>query len=200
VELIEAEENERRRIANLLHDDLQQLIASARMQVQSACKEADPVNTLKNVELLLGVSLEKSRRLSYELSPPVLHQFGLVTAMEWLVRHMNEQFELQVQFKNDMSAEIKDEMLKVFLFRAVQELLFNSVKHSGVKIVIVRLYSNDGRISLHISDQGQGFNPDILDAFDRRTGLGLVSLKERAHALGGSLDIESGPGLGAVLH
>jgi PAS domain S-box-containing protein len=197
VELVQAEEFERQRIADLLHDDLQQLIASARMQVQLAFEKADPGPTLKNVERLLGDSLEKSRRLSHELSPPVLQQFGLAAALEWLVRHVDEQFELKVTLETTVSCEMKDTPLKVFLFRAAQELLFNSVKHSGVKTAHVRLYDADSRITLSVSDNGQGFDPAILDSYSRKTGFGLVSLRARAAAIGGNLEIESAPGQGS---
>ncbi len=197
VELVQAEEFERQRIADLLHNDLQQLIASARMQVQLASEKIDPGPTLKNVERLLGISLEKSRRLSHDLSPPVLHQFGLTASLEWLIRHMEEQFELKVQLKTDISHNIKDEPLKVFIFRAAQELLFNSVKHSGVKHANVRLYDTDDKITLAVSDEGRGFAPEILDSFDRKAGLGLISLRERAAAIRGRLDIQSKPGQGS---
>ena len=198
VELVQAEEFERQRIADLLHDDLQQLIASARMQVQSALEKRDPGPTLKNVERLLGESLEKSRRLSHELSPPVLHQFGLAAALEWLVRHVDEQFGLKVRLKAELTRQISDVPLKVFLFRAAQELLFNSVKHSGERMADVRLCDNDDTVTLTVSDLGQGFNPGILDSLDRESGFGLVSLRERAAAIGGNLDIESAPGHGSL--
>jgi PAS domain S-box-containing protein len=198
VELVQAEESERRRIADLLHDDLQQLIASARMQVQSAFGKADPGPMLENVEQLLADSLEKSRRLSHELSPPVLHQFGLPAALEWLVRHMNEKFGLKIRLETAITHELTDTSFKVFLFRAAQELLFNVVKHSGVNKADLRLYDSDNRIALSVRDQGMGIARHILDSFETRSGLGLVSLRERAAAIGGKLEIDSQPGKGSL--
>lgn len=197
VELVEAEERERHRIAGLLHDDLQQLIASARMQVQLASEKADPGPIMKNVEKLLEISLEKSRRLSHELSPPVLHQFGLAASLKWLIRHMDDQFELKVQLETEIAPQIKEMPLQIFLFRAAQELLFNCVKHAGVKNANVRLCSTDNEITLSVSDTGQGFNPDILNSFEGKTGLGLRSLRERAFAIGGNLAIKSASGQGS---
>jgi signal transduction histidine kinase/ActR/RegA family two-component response regulator len=199
VELILAEESERRRIADFLHEDLQQIIASARMQVQSAVDNPDPNAILEEVEQLLGDSLEKSRRLSYELSPPVLHQFGLVAALEWLVRHMDKTFGLTVRLKSKLTSEITDAAVKVFLFRAAQELLLNVVKHSGSDIdsADVHLYDSDKVVTLSVSDQGDGFDPGILDSHTRKTGIGLLSLRERAAAIGGNLDIRSAPGRGS---
>jgi PAS domain S-box-containing protein len=195
VQLIEAEEKERQRIAQLLHDDLQQLIASARMQVM-AFQKIDPDPYLKNVLESLEMAFEKSRKLSYELSPPVLHQFGLVAALEWLIRYMEEQFGVTVKFHQEATHDIQG-ALKVFLFRAANELLFNSIKHSGVKNVALNLHNSGLFASLEISDQGKGFDPKILDATEMGMGLGLLSLRERARALGGKFDIESNPGQGS---
>jgi PAS domain S-box-containing protein len=198
VELVQAEEFERQRIADLLHDDLQQLIASARMQVQSAFDKDDPGPILENVEQLLGDSLEKSRRLSHELSPPVLHQFGLAAALEWLVRHMDEKFGLKVRLESLLTSEVKDAPLRVFLFRAAQELLFNVVKHAGVHSADVRLYESENRIALSVADRGKGIDRDILDSFKKKSGFGLMSLSERAAAIGGNLKIESEQGQGSL--
>ncbi len=197
VDLIEAEERERRRIADLLHDDLQQMIASARMQVQSAIQKEDPIPVLKNVDRLLGDSIEKSRRLSHELSPPVLYQFGLAAALNWLVRHMDEQFGLKVQLDAEIAQTIEDAALRVFLFHATQELLFNCVKYAGVKRVGVYLYGTDLSLTLCVRDHGKGFDPEILNASIPKLGLGLTSLQERTHALGGKMVIESAPGQGS---
>lgn len=199
VELFQAEEYERQRMADCLHEDLQQIIASARMQIQSAVDNPDPSSTLEKVEQLLGDTLEQSRRIAHELSPPVLHQFGLAAALEWLVRYMEEKFNLKVRLESKLMSEIKDAAVKVFLFRAAQELLFNVVKHSGGNIdsADVYLYDSDNVIILSVSDQGKGFDPGILDSLTRETGIGLLSLRERATAIGGNLDIESAPGRGS---
>ncbi|MBI5580720.1 MAG: PAS domain S-box protein [Deltaproteobacteria bacterium] len=197
VELIEAEERERRRVADFLHDDLQQVIAAARMQLQAACETMPPEPLLANVEQLLEESIGKSRRLSHELSPAVLHHSGLVAALQWLARNMEDQFGLQVQLKLDVAQQFESAPLKVFLFRAAQELLFNVVKHAGVKNAQVVLSDSDSGLVLTVSDQGQGFKPDILDSHTPTAGLGLMSLQERARYIGGRLAIESAPGRGS---
>ena len=198
VELVQAEEFERQRIADLLHDDLQQMIASARMHVEMAFRKEDPGPILKTVEELLGASIEKSRRLSHELSPPVLPHFGLADALTWLAGHMEEQFGLDIHLEITVKQELKkDEPLKVFLFRAAQELLFNCFKHSKVKKAELHLFDKDSTITLTVIDHGQGFDPGILDSFVRKSGFGLISLRERAAAIGGNLDVDSAPGQGS---
>ncbi|MBI4776209.1 MAG: PAS domain S-box protein [Deltaproteobacteria bacterium] len=196
-ELIEAEERERRRVAEILHDDLQQLLAAARMQLQAAREDLFYVPLLENVEQLLEESIGKSRRLSHELSPAVLHHSGLVAALEWLARQMKDQFGLEVELEADDTRRFEGSPLKVFLFRAAQELLFNVVKHAGVKHARVALSGFDAHVVMKITDCGQGFDPEVLDCSTRMKGFGLLSLRERARYVGGNLDIESAPGCGS---
>jgi PAS domain S-box-containing protein len=197
VELIEAEERERRRVAELLHDDLQQILAAARMQLELVCRSHPSESTLANVVQLLEESIDKSRRLSYELSPAMLHHSGLVTALQWLARQQGEQFGLHVELESNGDQQLENTHLKVFLFRAVQELLFNIVKHARVKSARVVLSFSDNCISISVSDMGCGFNPLILDNHLFTEGLGLLSLRERAKYMGGNLVIESVPGKGS---
>jgi PAS domain S-box-containing protein len=196
-ELIEAEENERQRIAELLHDDLQQVLASARLQLQAACANLSSQPLLTNVGKMLEESIAKSRCLSHELSPMVLYHSKLTDALKWLSRQMNEKFGLQVRLEGDAPHEFKSIPLKVFMLRAVQELLFNIAKHAGVKDAKVVLSGSDDSLTITVSDQGRGFNPDILESSETKTGLGLLSLRERVNYIGGSLRIESAPGQGS---
>jgi PAS domain S-box-containing protein len=197
VELIEAEEGERRRIANLLHDDLQQLLASAKLQLQTAGRDLPENRVLGNVGQLLETAIEKTRSLSHELSPSMLHHSGLVPALQWLVRKVEAQFGLTVELETAADRDFSHVPLKEFLFRVVQELLFNAFKHAGVTTARVQLSGTDDRIIVTVSDGGKGFDPAILHSPTARSGLGLLSIRERVHSLGGDLHIESAPGSGS---
>jgi len=116
------------------------------------------------VSSLLDDCIRKSRRLSHELSPAVLHHSGLVPALRGWPGKMADQFGLEVQLEADMDPHFESVPLKVFLFRSVQELLFNIVKHAGVKSARVVLSGSDNGLVLTVSDQGNGFNSDILDS------------------------------------
>ncbi len=197
VELIEAEDRERRRVADHLHDDLQQMLAAARMQLESISWDQPTGSPLHKVRQLLEDSIEKSRRLSHELSPPVLQHANLVPALQWIVQYYKEQFGLRVELSANHRIQLDSAPLKVFMFRAVQELLFNVVKHSGVKEAGVTLTRNGGFLELAVSDTGRGLDPDILDSCTLSTGLGLLSLRERARYIGGNLVIECTPDRGS---
>jgi len=196
-ELIEAEERERQRIADLLHEDLQQVLASASLHLQAACTSPDPEPLLAAVGEMITESIAKSRSLSYELSLAVLNQDGISAALRGLARQMNDQFDMQVDVETSLSGHPGSATVKILIFRAVQELLFNVVKHAGVNEARVVLCGSDGCAIVTVSDKGRGFDPGILDIDSARRGLGLLSLKERISYIGGSLAIDSVQGQGS---
>ena len=195
IELIETEERERRQFANLLHDDLQQMLAAAKMQLQSLSDSMPNELALVDIHLLLKESIEKSRRLSHELSPPILQHSGLIGALQWLGLRMEEQFDLKVQLEVATEPLVENATMKRFLFRSVQELLFNAVKHSGVKRARIVLLSSEGAIKITVSDEGRGFDPNILNEVE--PGFGLMTIRERVSHIGGKLQIRSAPGKGS---
>ncbi len=195
VELIEVEEKERRRFAELLHEDLQQILAGTKMQLQAYYKGAIK-DVLNDVEKLLDESIRKSRHLAHELSPPVL-QIGLVPAIKWLARQIEEQFGLKIQLEIKAKHHFEDESLRTCMFRSVKELLFNIVKHAGVKNARLILSGSENALIITIIDNGCGFNTDILNNLQHKVGFGLLTIKERANYIGGSLTIDSTPGKGS---
>jgi PAS domain S-box-containing protein len=197
VELIEAEERERQRIADLLHDDLQQMLAAAKMQLQAVSDKFLSEPAIAGIENILAETIVKSRHLSHELSPPVLHHFGIVAALHWLGDRMYEQFNLIVDFETDAEPQLEYPPLRTFLFRAVQELLFNIVKHAEVKKAHIVVSNSDTDITISVSDHGKGFNPAILNDPIKKIGFGLITIRERASYIGGSFTIESTPGEGS---
>ncbi len=197
VELIEAEERERRRFAKLLHDDLQQILAAARLQLSAAREDMPDLNVLATVENLIRESIRKARALSYDLSPAVLHHSGLIAALKWLAKHMFDHFGLMVEIDEQAARDFENSSFKVFIFRAVRELLFNVVKHAEAQKAQIGLSSRKENLVLTVSDQGKGFDPSTPLSCDVHAGLGLISLRERALAIGGELVVESAPGQGS---
>jgi PAS domain S-box-containing protein len=197
IQLIEAEENERQRIAQLLHDDMQQLLASAKLQLENACVNLPGIPLLEKVQDILKESIVKSRRLSHELSPAVLYHSGLVAGLEWLFIQMSKQFGLTVHFENQATERFDNTPLNIFLFRSVQELLFNIVKYAEVKTAWVKISKSEKNLIISVADKGKGFNPDVIHGSGKKNGLGLLTITERANHIGGNLTIESAPGCGS---
>jgi PAS domain S-box-containing protein len=192
VELIDVEERERRKFSALLHDDLQQLLVATRMQLESIFHILPNEPTLSNIRHLIEESITKSRSLSHELFPPVLQYTNMGAILKWITRHFEDHFGLIVESQVDDELHINNDLIKVFLFRAIREFLFNIVKHSGVKNAQVTIVKNNGCLVTTVIDKGRGFDIAILNSSASPVGLGLLSLNERARYLGGSLVAESG--------
>lgn len=201
-ELTEAEERERRRLAELLHDHLQQLLVAAKMQIgilsQRSSDEA-VTGSLSQVDNLLQQSIDASRSLTVELSPPILYDAGLGAAFHWLARRMLENHGLNVTIEAQEEAEPESENLRAFLFQAVRELLFNVVKHAAVKEARLELSRLNGDVRATVSDCGVGFDVIERQSLTKSRGFGLFSMGERVALLQGSIDIRSAIGRGTTV-
>ncbi len=200
-ELTLTEQRERRRLAALLHDHLQQLLVGAKFRITVLGRSIAPNmrQAADEIEQLLNESIEASRSLTAELSPPILHEGGLSPGLQWLARWMQEKHGLAVTLSSDESIAPAEDV-SVLLFEAVRELLFNVVKHAGVQSAMVTLRRIRGNfLEIAVSDRGAGFDPESLKIARRLGGFGLFSIRERLGLIGGGLEIESRPGAGARL-
>ena len=199
-ELTLAEQRERQRLAQVLHDGLQQLLVGARYRLGVLERADDPAARQLAVEVsdLISDSIETSRSLTAELSPPILHAGGLVPALEWLARWIQEKQGLAVHLEAQDRVGSIAEDVTVLLFQATRELLFNVAKHAGVKSARVQVSRVDGRVQITVADQGAGFDPAQLRAAGGPSeGFGLFSVRERLDLLGGRMEIDSAPGRGS---
>jgi len=200
-ELTLAEQRERRRLAQLLHDHLQQLLVTAKIRVgmvrRRAVQDGDGAS-LREVEGLLDQTLDASRSLTVELSPPVLYDAGLGPALKWLGKKKHDKYGLNVAVEVAEETEPESEDWRILLFQATRELLFNVAKHASTKTARVELGpADDGELRLTVSDPGSGFDPSILESDGgSSSGFGLFSLQERLHLMGGRLEVDSAPGRG----
>jgi DNA-binding NarL/FixJ family response regulator/anti-sigma regulatory factor (Ser/Thr protein kinase) len=199
-ELTLAEQRERQRLAQVLHDGLQQLLVGARFRLGllERSSQREVRQTATEVADLIAESIESSRLLTAELSPPILHEGGLLPAMEWLVRWMQERHGLIVDLKGHARVEQAADSVTILLFQATRELLFNVVKHAGVKSASVEVTRQDGHIRIEVADKGAGFDPSLLRTEGGTAGgFGLFSIRERLDLLGGQMEIDSAPGRGS---
>ncbi len=199
-ELAEVEQRERRRLAEILHDHLQQLLVGARLNIsllQSQARREDLLEPVRQVDDLLKQSLDLSRTLTVELSPPAL-QDGLVAALAWLAGWMRDKYGLQVDLQADGAPDVPGREESLLLFQCVRELLFNIVKHARTDRATVRIdRRDDTHIRIVVRDGGAGFDPSRTAAGGSTgSGFGLTSVRERLELLDGCLGVESRPGAG----
>jgi signal transduction histidine kinase len=199
-----AEEAERRRIAEMLHEDLQQLLVAARMQLSALCRTRDAVKQepiAREIADVLERSFQLTRSLSVELAPPVLHERGLAAALEWLAAETRKNYNVEVTVEADSSANPKAADVRIFLFRAVRELLLNSVKHAtGSALHVTMQHLRPDKVRIIVTDGGPGFDPTSLDAqLTSSQKFGLFNIRERVSSFGGEFHINSSPKRGTQI-
>jgi PAS domain S-box-containing protein len=199
-ELAQAEQRERRRLAQILHDHLQQLLVAAKLKtgmLSRRIQDEGMTRLLRQINELLEESIAQSRSLTVELSPPVLYDRGLAGGLEWLARQFEEKHELRVGVEFDPEAEPIDEGTRVFLFQAIRELLLNIVKHAQASSAHISLARHgEDRLRVEVSDTGSGFNPAALENREPAQGFGLFHIRERLEVIGGRVEVEAAPGRG----
>lgn len=197
LELSQAEDRERRRIADILHEDVQQTLAAAKFHLNLLGPEPRPPEEVREiveqVKQMLKDAIEKSRSLSHELSP-ALYQVDLLEILNWLARQMQQKQGLTVRVEAPGPIECPSEPLKAFVYKVAQELLFNVVKHAEVNEARVRVRRLGQSLYLSVADRGRGFDPHNLET---TIGFGLLGIRERVQLLGGRMRIKSRPGAGS---
>jgi PAS domain S-box-containing protein len=194
------EQRERRRLAGVLHDHLQQLLVSAKLQLGSletaTPDEIGPV--VAHLDKMMGDAVKMTRSLSAELSPPVLHEGGLKPALQWLARWTETRYGFTVDLSLPEEIPVTAEDVKILLFDSVRELLFNAIKHARVQRAALEVDVMDGVLRIAVEDHGLGFDPaGLKPASETGGGFGLFSIRERLNLIGGNLDIDSSPSKGA---
>lgn len=193
------EEKERRRIAADLHDHVAQSLALARIQIVSVLKLAsDPRQTaiLDDISDSLRQTIQETRDLIYDLSPPQLNEIGLSAAIsEWLEEQIEKRYALKAECIVSGSEEPMDDDVSAILFRSVRELVTNVIKHARATRVNIRVNQDHDRVKIIVRDDGAGFDA-ISQSLKTEGGFGIFSIKEQMADLGGSLEIVSEPGQG----
>jgi PAS domain S-box-containing protein len=200
--LIEAQEQERARIARELHDDLGQriaLLANEMEQLQQKYPDLRAevkggIAELQKQTFQLGIDVQS---LSHELHSSKLEYLGITAAMRSFCHEFGGQQKVKVDFKtHDLPGALSPD-ISLCLFRVLQEALHNSVKHSGVRHVEVELWATLDDVHLTVHDSGAGFDSEVVK---ESRGLGLISMEERLRLLNGTFSIESQPKRGTTVH
>jgi signal transduction histidine kinase len=197
--LVEAQESERRNLARELHDDFGQTLIALKLmidQLPSSSSSADQ-DVMERLQGLMKELLARVRNLSLDLRPMMLDDLGLLPALTWLCKRFTERTRICVDFNRHGLEERLPSDLETALFRIVQEALTNVARHAEVRTAKIELVVSSERVILEVIDQGLGFDLQKVSAEGDRTG--LSSIRERAAALRGFLEVRTQLGQGTRL-
>jgi signal transduction histidine kinase len=181
-----AEQEERRRIGHVLHDDLQQVLHGVQMLLAAG----DPDRASE----LVDQASRLTRTLAHELTPPVLREGTLGELVRWLADRQQEVYGLEVEVDVEDGIPRVDEAVRVLLYGVLREFLFNVVKHAGARQVLLTAEAaGEAGVRVVVADDGVGFDPTSQG---RPSGIGLAGARDRIRLVGGRLDIMSAPGAG----
>ena len=198
VRALEAAEDERRRLASELQDDVAQRLASCLLQIRlarNATDEGDRAEALEELRRQAGDTLETVRRMARGLRPPELDELGLDDALRALARGTEEAGGPEVDLRLDPLGDCLSPEARLALYRGVQEALSNARRHAGASRVRLRLERMGDRVRAEVRDDGRGFDVDEVMADDVAT-VGITGIRERALYVGGEAVVASRPGAG----
>jgi len=205
MELLNAQEKERKMIAGEIHDSIGSFLSAIKFKVESTMTEVagSPKTTtaLKNLIPIVQGAIEEARRIQMNLRPSMLDDLGILATISWFCRQFESTYsKTRISQSIEIEEHVVPASLRTVIFRVLQEGLNNVAKHSMAKMVLLSLRKTDQAIELVIQDNGQGFDLSKAQAPDSTThGLGLESMRERTELSGGSFQIESTVGKGAII-
>ena len=205
--LVNAQEEERRRISRELHDELGQALTALKINLDVARRALPPhappklTQSVHEASILAMRTLESARNLSLELHPAILDDLGLVSALRWEVDRYEQRTGQVVYFKADLADVVLRAELEITIYRIITEALTNVARHAQAAHISVQLQVENGQAVIMVEDDGVGF--DALGWFNspaERQSLGLIGMRERAGLLGGQFEVISKPGCGTKIH
>ena len=192
--LSSVEEKERREIAINLHDVLGQSLSTAHIKLSSLSNiklnpKADKI--IKESTELIHAAITESRTLTYDLSPPILFELGLIPAIKWRLEQINKKFDITVNFQcNEKKLNINHD-ISILLYRIICELLINVIKHADASLIEIKITKEKKYLYFAVIDNGQGFNYQTKTKLNQQGEFGLFSIKERLDSIKGKFIIES---------
>jgi two-component system sensor histidine kinase UhpB len=196
------QETDRRFLASELHDQIGQNLTALSINLNiirsQFSEEVDKkiVDRLEDSLKLVEETIERTRNVMAGLRPPVLDDYGLAVALRWYTERFSERTGVATILQERELSPRLPLVVETELFRIVQEVLTNVAKHADARQAIITLERVDGMVQLVISDDGVGFNPAVLWQLKEQPGWGLITIEERAKALGGDVYVKSAHGKG----
>jgi len=204
--LLSGQEDERKRIAGDLHDTIGSCLAAIKFKVEMTLEQIGKTpnvvtESLNTIIPVVQEGIEECRRMQQDLRPSMLDDLGLLPALSWFCRSFQTIYSgIRIEQEIDLQEDDIPQILKIVVFRVIQEAMNNVAKHSKADLVHFSLRKRDERIALVLQDNGRGFSPEKINSQRAAVkGLGLTSMRERAGLSGGSFDIESVEGKGTII-
>jgi signal transduction histidine kinase len=203
--VISAQEDERKRIARELHDETSQSLSAFMIGLETAqvALEHNPDKVrghLKSTQAIADTLLKNIHRLIADLRPSLLDDLGLVPAIAWFGEQRLNPLGIHFRMEESGLEQRLSPVIETAFFRIVQEALTNTMRYAHAQNVCVKLMRKDGSVTLQVSDDGIGFDPQMLQPADSQgQGLGLRGMQERASILGGTFDLQTAPGKGTII-
>jgi len=198
-----AEERERRKIAEDLHDRIGQNQAVIKIKLEELSSHevaTDSERVMKEARELLDKVIQDTRTLIFEISPPILYQLGYEPALEWLIEQFRERHNIPIEYKVNGDGRALGDDVSFFLFKSVRELLFNVIKHAKADTIKILVQREKDEIRISIEDDGIGFDfSKVQFTLDKLSGFGLFSIRERMAFFGGNFVVESKPSQGTCI-
>jgi signal transduction histidine kinase len=198
-QLLQAQDEERRRVARELHDSAGQYLSAIQMNISAVANEL--TNASESVRALLDDTASlverctsEIRTISYLLHPPLLDELGLTSALSWYVEGFSKRSGIEITLDLPATAARFSPEVETAVFRIIQQSLANIHRHSGSKVAHIRLNNHDDRLEFEISDEGSGFPQEVLSKFTQSgqlPGVGISGMRERINSLHGTFDIAS---------
>jgi signal transduction histidine kinase len=193
-ELLMAEEKERRRLAEYLHDGIGQILSLANINLSSLLRKdlvPDVQGTIHKASKLLSDAIVQSRSLTYDLSPPALYELGLIAAIKWKLSQMEQNHKIDTDFQSNLPRVEISTDTSILVYRIICELLSNVAKHAEASRIKVQIGKDDQNYYFSVIDNGKGFDFQGKTTLMKNNGYGLYSIKERLDSIQGELEIES---------
>jgi two-component system, NarL family, sensor histidine kinase UhpB len=202
--VLRGQEQERQRIAQDLHDEVNQALTAILLRLEALSQESSPEHAPEVAELkkLVNQAMEELLNLARQLRPSALDDHGLVPALEAQLKRFSARTGIEVRLRTEGDPNELPEVIQTAIYRIAQEAMANVGRHAGATAVEVDLETVDGKTELRVRDDGGGFDPGAIPRPGTQgpgAGLGLGGMAERARLVGGELDVRSAPGGGTSI-
>jgi two-component system sensor histidine kinase DegS len=198
--ILEGQEEERKRIAMDIHDGIGQMLTSLKYQVESIDFNADEKTQkkLQEIDQLIKQVIKEVRRVTFNLKPTVLGDYGLQAALNVFIKEMSKLIDVRLNFKSEKEIERLPQKVENNIFRIIQEAINNAIKYAEAESIDIILEQGEGELVITVADKGKGFDTRLVEqrSVNIESGRGLFNMYERTEYINGHLEIDSAPGMG----